>query len=145
MPEPEDEISFKKQELFDKYRKFILDVADDTESIGAFYYAETLLKRITGVKISRKSYNMRQVVYSISHDSLPFSVHFDTVKLTSNEPQPTPTLHVVPKEPSFSSSFVAQAFLTKDGDIYLNELIKKAQKKELEGRKKYFFELISRL
>jgi hypothetical protein len=54
-------------------------------------------------------------------------------------------LHVVPKEPSFSSSFVAQAFLTKDGDIYLNELIKKAQKKELEGRKKYFFELISRL
>lgn len=145
MPEPEDEISFKKQELFDKYRKFILDVADDTESIGAFYYAETLLKRITGVKISRKSYNMRQVVYSISHDSLPFSVHFDTVKLTSNEPQPTPTLHVVPKEPSFSSSFVAQAFLTKDGDIYLKELIKKAQKKELEGRKKYFFELISRL
>lgn len=60
MPEPEDETPFKKQELFDKYRKFILDVADDTESIGAFYYAETLLKRITGVKISRKSYNMRQ-------------------------------------------------------------------------------------
>lgn len=145
MPKPEDEISFKKQELFDKYRKFILDVAYDTESIGAFYYAETLLKRIVGVKISRKSYNMCQVVYSISHDSLPFSVHFDTTKLTLNEPQPTPTLHVVPKEPSFSSSFVAQAFLTKDGDIYLNELIKKAQKKELEGRKKYFFELISRL
>lgn len=39
MPKPEDEISFKKQELFDKYKKFILDVADNTESIGAFYYA----------------------------------------------------------------------------------------------------------